>query len=159
MKIEYYTASRFGNGVIVAEEFRKAMRNHGVDVAVHHIRDVDPKHFVTADLYVFSAPGRMGRPIGKMRRFLNAAVLPAGNRYALLTTEIAPRPDKKTGLIPSEEQLAKWQRVRPIMTDILDGKGLVKVAEDCIYVKGIRGPLEDDWKKKTDAFAALVPSI
>ena len=158
MKIEYYTASRFGNGIKVAEQFKKAMSDDSVDVAVHHIRDVDPKHLVTADLYVFSAPGRMGRPIGKMRRFLVDVVLPAGTRYALLTTEMAPRPDKKTGLIPSEEEQAKWQRVRPIMTDILDGKGLVKVAEDCIHVTGIRGPLEDGWKQKTDTFAALVPT-
>jgi multimeric flavodoxin WrbA len=158
MKIEYYTASRFGNGTLVAEEFKKAMAARGIEVAVHHVRDVKPTQLAAADLYVFSAPGRMGRPIRKMRRFLEAITLPAGTRYAVLTTEVAPRPDKKTGVMPSDEEIAKWQRIRPIMTEILDGKGMVKVAEDRILVLGLRGPLEDGWKQKTDTFASLVPT-
>ena len=48
----------------------------------------------------------MGKPIGGMRRFLKAVKLPAGTRYAILTTEAAPRPDKKTGRMPTEDELA-----------------------------------------------------
>jgi len=68
--IEYYHASKFGNGALVAEEFRKQMAAKGVAVGVHHIRDVRPNEFAPADLFVFSSPGRMGKPIGSMRRFL-----------------------------------------------------------------------------------------
>jgi hypothetical protein len=64
-----------------------------------------------------------------MRRFLEKVRLPAAARYAILTTEVAPRPDKKTGRTPTDEETDKWQRVRPIMNEILQGKGLVKVAE------------------------------
>ncbi len=100
-----------------------------VDVNVHHIREAKPKEMPPADLYLFSSPGRMGKPIGRMRRFLKKVDLPAGTKYALLTTEGAPRPDKKTGRMPTEEEQAKWQRVIPVMNEILQGKGLVKVAE------------------------------
>jgi hypothetical protein len=71
-----------------------------------------------ADLYLFSSPGRMGKPIGGMRRFLKKTKLPSGTKYAILTTEGAPQPDKKTGRMPTEEELAKWQRVIPIMNEI-----------------------------------------
>src|SRR5918994_1629135 len=81
----------------------------------------------------------------------------AGSRYAILTTEMAPQPDKKTGRIPTEEELARWQRVRPIMNEILQGAGLVKVAEDKVLVTGLKGPLEEGWQQKVAAFAARIP--
>ena len=72
-----------------------------------------------------------------MRRFLKKVELPVGTKYAILTTEAAPKPDKKTGRVPDRgEELAKWQRVRPIMNEILQGKGLVEVFEDKILVTG-----------------------
>ena len=98
----------------------------------------------------------MGKPIGGMRRFLKKVSLPAGTRYAILTTEIAPRPDKKTGRMPTEEELARWQRVIPMMNEILQGKGLVSVAEDKVHVIGLKGPLEEGWEQKVEAFAARV---
>jgi hypothetical protein len=54
MKIEYYHASKYGNGAMVAEEFRKLMVAKGVTVNVHHIRDVRPKELAPADLYVLA---------------------------------------------------------------------------------------------------------
>jgi menaquinone-dependent protoporphyrinogen IX oxidase len=157
MKIEYFHASKFGNGAMVAEEFNKQMAARGVMVDVQHIREAYPDRLPAADLYVFSSPGRMGRPIGGMRRFLKKLRLPAGTRYAILTTEMAPQPDKKTGRIPTEEELARWQRVRPIMNEILQGAGLVKVAEDKVLVTGLKGPLEEGWQTKVEAFAARIP--
>ena len=157
MRIEYFHASKFGNGARVAEEFKRIMAARGVEVNVRHVRDAKPKEMPPADLYLFSSPGRVGKPIGRARRFLNKVVLPAGAKYALLTTEGAPRPDKKTGRIPTEEEIAKWERVRPVMNEILEGKGLVKVAEDRIYVTGLKGPLEEGWERKVEAFAARLP--
>lgn len=159
MKIEYFHASKYGNGAKVAEEFKQRMAARGVTVEVHHIRDVSPKEMPPADLYVFSSPGRMGKPRGGARRFLKKAALPPGTKYAILTTEGAPRPDKKTGRLPTEEEQAKWQRVIPIMNQILQEKGLVKVAEGKILVTGMKGPLEEGWQNKVEAYAALIPIL
>jgi menaquinone-dependent protoporphyrinogen IX oxidase len=148
MKIEYLHASKFGNGAMVAEELKQQMSLKGVAVDVHHIREIKPKDVPSADLYVFSSPGRMGRPIRDMRRFLKDVTLPAGAKYALLTTEMAPRPDKKTGRMPTEEEICRFQHVRPIMNEAVQGKGLVEVAEDKIYVTDLKGPLEEGWRRK-----------
>jgi hypothetical protein len=159
MKIAYLHASKFGNGAMVAAEFKELMGAKGVGVEVHHIREVNPAELSSADLYVFSSPGRFGKPIGRMRRFLNKVRLSAGTKYAVLTTEAAPKPDKKTGRIPTEEELAKWQRVRPIVDEILQAKGLVKVAEDKVFVTGLKGPLEEGWQRKVESFAGRLSTI
>jgi menaquinone-dependent protoporphyrinogen IX oxidase len=158
MKIEYLHASKYGSGVIVAAEFKKLLADKGVVVDVHQIREVRPAELSPADLYLFSSPGRMGKPIGGMRRFLKKLKLPPGTRYAILTTELAPKPDKKTGRMPTEEELARWQRVRPIMNEILRSKGLVNVAEDKVLVTGLKGPLEAGWREKVEAFVARIPA-
>jgi len=157
MRILYLHASKFGNGEIMAAEFERQMATKGVDVDVHHIREMKPSELPSADLYLFSSPGRFGRPIRGMRRFLNKVMLPPGTRYAVLTTEAMPKPDQKTGQMPTEEQLvANQQRVRPIMNEILEGKGLVRVAEEKVHVTGLRGPLEDGWETTVDAFASAL---
>jgi hypothetical protein len=60
--------------------------------------------------------------------------------------------------MPTPEEIAKWQRVRPIMNELLAPKDLKKVAEGCVLVTGLKGPLEEGWQKKVDDFAALVSS-
>jgi hypothetical protein len=157
MRIEYIHASKYGNGATVAAAFKHDMARHGAEVVVHHVADVKPRELPPADLYVFSSPGRMGRPIKSMRRFLEDLSLPAGTRYAILTTEMAPRPDKKTGRMPTEEEICRYQKVRPIMHDLLQAKGLVAVAEDKVHVTDLKGPLEEGWQQKVEAFAARIP--
>ena len=157
LKIEYFHASKYGNGVMVAEEFKKQMTLKGVMVNIRHIKETRPKKIPQADLYLFSSPGRMGKPIGGMRRFLKKADLPPGTKYAILTTEAAPRPDRKTGRMPTEEEQAKWQRIIPVMNEILQEKNLVKIAEGKILVTGLKGPLEEGWQKKVNVFASQIP--
>jgi hypothetical protein len=156
MKIEYFHASKYGNGETVAKEFKRIMSARNSVVNVRHVRDVNPKKIPPADLYVFSAPGRMGKPIGSARRFLKKVQLPAGTRFAILTTEFAPQPDKTTGAMPTEEELGKCQQMRPIMNELLAPKDLTKVAEGCVLVTGLKGPLEEGWQKKVEDFAATV---
>lgn len=156
MKIEYLHASKYGNGAAVAAEFKRHMAGRGALVEIHHIREVKPRELPSADLYVFSSPGRFGKPIGGMRRFLRKVTLPADTRYAVLTTEVSPKPDKKTGRTPTEQELARWQRVRAVMNEMLQDKGLVKVAEEKVYVTGLKGPLEAGWQEKLKAFAATI---
>ena len=159
MKIEYYHASKYGNGALVAEEFKKLMAAKGVIVNVHHIRDVHPKELASADLYVFSSPGRAGRPIGSMRRLLKKMQLEPGTKCAILTTEGASRPNKKTGKMPTEEEIARWERVRPIMNELLQKKGMKKVAEGNVFVTGLKGPLEEGWQKKVETFVAHILAV
>ena len=156
MRIEYLHASKFGNGAMVAAHFKEKAGAEGVDVDVHHIREVRPAELPAADLYVFSSPGRFGKPIRGMRRFLRKVSLPGGTRYAILTTEAMAKPDRKTGRVPAEEELDMWERVRSIMNEILQGKGLVKVAEEKVHVTGLKGPLEDGWEITVDAFASAL---
>jgi flavodoxin len=158
MNIAYYHASKFGNGVMVAEEFRKIMAASGVTVTVQHIRDANPKGLPAADLYVFSSPGRFGKPKGNARRFLRKVSLAPGTRYAILTTQGAPQPDKKTGKLPSQEEQDRWERVIPVMDELLAAKGLTKVAAGAVLVTGLKGPLEDGWQDKVAAFAGQIMS-
>jgi len=154
MKIELYHASKYGNGAKVAEEFRRLMTMKGHSVNVQNIDDSRPKEPPQAGLYVFGSPTRIGKPVGGMRRFLKKVDLPPGTRYAVFATHGATKPDKKTGKMPSEDDMTKWQRSIPIMDDLLRAKGMVKVAEMKVYVVDIKGPLEDAWQKKVEAFVA-----
>jgi hypothetical protein len=156
MIIEYFHASKYGNGARVAEEFQKLMAARGVTVNVHHSRDVRPWEIPPADLYLFSSPGRCGKPTWGMRRFLKKAQLPPGAKYAILNTELAPQPNKKTGRLPTPEELARWQRMIPIMNERLQQKGLVKVAEGKILVTGLKGPLQEGWQKDVETFAGQI---
>jgi hypothetical protein len=154
MKFEDPHASTYGSGAKVAAALRARAASMGITVDVHHIGAANPRELAPADLYVFSSPGRMGKPIRGMRRFLKDLRLPAGTRYALLTTEMAPRPDPKTGRMPSEEEICRFQRVRPVMRELLRSKGMVEVAEDAVFVTDIKGPLEEGWQAKVERFAA-----
>jgi len=116
MKIEYFHASKHGNGAKVAEEFKRQMAAKGVTVNIHHVRDVKSKELPPADLYLFSSPGRFGKPIGDMR-------------------------------------------VIPIMNEMMQKKGLVKVAEGKIFVTGLKGPLEENWQREVEAFASQIPIL
>ena len=158
MKIEYFHASVYGNGAMVAEEFKKQMAAKGVTVEVHHVESMKPEAMPPADLYVFSSPGRFGKPIKEMRRFLEKVNLPTGTKYAILTTEPSPKPDKKTGKLPTEEEVGRYQHVIPIMSEILLGKGLVMAVETMVYVSGMKGPLEAGWQEKVKVFATVILS-
>ena len=152
MRIEIYHASKYGNGKEVAEELRRLLEAKGHHARAQHITDASPGSLPDADLYVFGSPGRIGKPIGGMRRFLKKVNRPAGTRYAIFSTEIAPRPDKD-GRMPTEEEVAKWQRIQPLMDELLRTKGLKKVADAKVYVNDVKGPLEEGWRKKVEQFA------
>jgi hypothetical protein len=126
----------------------------GVKVSISHVRDANPGDLSRADLYVFSSPGRMGKPKGNAWRFLRKVSLAPGTSYAILTTQGAPRPGK----MPTEEELNRWERVIPIMNELLAAKGLTKVTEGAVLVTGIKGPLEEGWRSKVEAFADQIMS-
>ncbi|WP_043496936.1 flavodoxin family protein [Georgenia sp. SUBG003] len=156
MNVVYYHASRFGNGAAVAARFADIMAARGITVDVRRMRDSDPKNVPAADVYVFSAPGFMGKPRRTARSFVRRVRLQPGARYAILTTEAAVKPDKN-GQMPDPEKLERWQQVMPIMRKLLEGKG-VEVAEGTVKVTDLKGPLEDGWEEKVRAFADEVSS-
>ncbi len=70
----------------------------------------------------------------------------------MFSTEAAPRPDKN-GRMPTEEEIAKWQRIQPLMDEALQAKGLEKTAALKVYVTDLKGPLEESWRKKVEQLA------
>lgn len=156
MKVGCFHASEYGNGVKIAEEFKRVMAQKGNTVNIHHVKDVKPEEIPPAELYVFSSPGRMGKPIGSMRHFLKKANIPSGCRYAILVTEMNPQPDKNKEVVPTEEELGRCQLVIPMMNEALQAKGGRKISDGKIYVLGIKGPLEDGWERKVSEFADIV---
>ena len=46
-----------------------------------------------------------------------------------------------------------------VMNELLQAKGLISVAEDKVHVTGLKGPLEDGWQEKVDAFAARIRKV
>ena len=125
---------------------------------VHHVRDAKPKDLPPADLYIFGSPTRLGKPIGSMRRFVKKVTLAPGTRYAVFATHADAAPDKKTGKMPTEEEIDKWRKTLPLMDEALKGKGLVKVADKVFSVsaEAMKGPLKEGWQEKVDEFATAI---
>jgi flavodoxin len=155
-KVEIFHASKYGNGKRVAEEIQRTMVGRGHQVDVHHIREARPKELPRADLYIIGTPARIGRPIGQMRRFTKRVRLPAGTKYALFATHGAPRPDKKTGQMPTVEEQERWYTSIAVLTEILAPQELVKVADMRVLVKDIQGPLEEGWETKGKSFVDMI---
>ena len=153
--MELYHASKYGNGKMVAEELRRIIDQSGHQMQVHHIDRAKPKELPSADLYVFGSPTRFGRPIGSMRRFVKKAILPPGTKYAVFATHAEAAPDKKTGKLPTEEEVARWRKTLPELDELLKGKGMVKVADAVFYVSAgaMKGPLKEGWQAKIHEFA------
>lgn len=160
MKVELYHASKFGNGAMVADELRRLMEAKGHQIIVHHIDETKPKEMPTADLYIFGSPTRFGGPIGSMRRFVKKAPLPSGTKYAIFATHADAIPDKKTGRMPTEEELSRERKTLPVLNQILQEKGLVKVAEKIFSVNPdtMKGPLKEDWQTRAEEFVSAILS-
>jgi len=160
IKIELYHASKFGNGAKVAEELRRVIEAKGHQMNVHHIDGAKPKEMPSAGLYIFGSPTRSGGPIGSMRRFIKKVALPPGTKYAIFATHADEVPDKKTGRMPTEEELNRRRKTIPDLDEILKGKGLVKVADKVFNVSAdtMKGPLKEGWQEKAREFATAILS-
>ncbi len=156
MRVEIIHASKYGNGKMVAEEIQRLMTSKGHQASVHDHGEARPRELPPADLYIFGTPARIGKPLGSMRRFIKKVDLPEGTRYALFATHGAPQPNKKTGELPSPEEQERWYTSIPVLTEILSSKGLVKVADIRVFVKDLKGPLEDDWQAKVGSFVEQI---
>ncbi len=134
------------------------MEAKGHQLNVHHIDESKPKELPPADLYVFGSPTRFGGPLGSMRRFIKKVSLPAGTKYAIFATHADAVPDKRTGKIPTEEELNRSRKTIPVLDEILREKGLVKVADRVFLVSAeeMKGHLKDGWQEKVEEFANAI---
>ena len=161
MKVELYHASKYGNGARVAEEIKRLMTASGNEVNIHHIKEVSPKELPPAELYIFGSPTHFGKAVGSMVRFLKKLSLPSGAKYAVFATFSAARPDKKSGKVPSEEELEKMRHTIPMIDEQLRAKGMIKVAEMKVFVQPetMKGPLEEGWQDRVEVFVTQILKV
>jgi hypothetical protein len=90
-----------------------------------------------------------------MRRFVKKVALPQGTKYALFATHGDAVPDKKTGKMPTEEEMYRWRKTIPMLDEVLKGKGLVKIADKKFYItaNSLKGPLKEGWHMRVEEFA------
>ena len=93
-----------------------------------------------------------------MRNFAKKTSLPPGTRYAVFATHADEVPDKRTGRMPTEEDLDRWRRTIPELDSILGGKGLVKVADQVFLVsaEAMKGPLKEGWQERAGEFVTAI---
>ena len=134
MKVCIAYESKFGNGKKCVDYLQKAITKKGHSVESSSIREI--KSLPNADLYIFSSPTHIGRPPRKVKKFLNNLEIPQETKYTTIVTHMDPN--------------AKTPK---IIDDLLRPKGMTKVSDGVkIRVTGMRGPLEDGYEKKLDAF-------
>ena len=139
MKVFIAYESKYGNGKKVVDQLQNALKGKGHEVQVGSVREVKPNSVPRADLYIFHSPTHMGSPVGKVKKFLKKMEIPQKDaKYALMATHMDP--DAKT--------LAK-------MDVFVQSKGMTKSSEGLkVMVKGMKGPLEEGWEQKVEAFAS-----
>lgn len=138
MKVCIAYESKFGNGKKCAEHLKNVVEKKGHEAEISSVRDMKPESLPSADLYVFSSPTHVGGPPGKIKKFLKKMkVHQEGAKYALMTTHMDP----------NAKTLQK-------MEDLIKNKGMTKVTSGLqIKVTGMKGPLEEGYEQKIEAFA------
>jgi hypothetical protein len=77
MKIEYFHASKYGNGAMVAEEFKKQMAAKGVVVNVHHVGGTKQKEMPPAMLWqLLTFPNMPSAPLPMLLEPLRQPIRP-----------------------------------------------------------------------------------
>ncbi len=138
MKVFIAYESKYGNGKKCVDHLQSVMIKKGHETHSFSVRDIKPSELPEADLYVFSSPTHIGKPARKMRKFLKKLeVKQKGMKYALMATHMDP----------NAKTLQK-------MEAIIQPKGMTKATDGLkIKVNGMKGPLEEGFEEKIDAFA------
>ena len=137
MKVCIAYESKYGNGKKCAEQLQSIIREKGHDVEISSVRDMKPKSLPQASLYIFSSPTHIGKPPGKMKKFLKKMEIEEDAKYALLTTCLDPQ-----------------TKALQIMEELLEATGMTKISDGLkLKVTGLKGPLEDGYKQKLTEFA------
>ena len=139
MKVCIAYESKYGNGKKMMDHLQDALKGKGHEVQVCSVREIKPQALPQADLYVFSSPTHVGGPTGKMKKFLKKMeISQKGAKYALSTTHMDP----------NSKTLEK-------MDALVQPKSMTKVTDGLqVKVAGMKGPLEEGWEQKVEAFAS-----
>ena len=141
MKVCIAYESKYGNGKKCVEYLQNIIKAKGHDVDIFSIRNIKPDLLPEADFYIFSSPTHIGSLPWKMRRFLKKLNAKEGTKYALMTTCI----NLDTKVIQK-------------MEEILGKKGMIKISEIKIKVRGMKGPLEEEYEEKIEKFVEEILS-
>ncbi len=143
MRVSIIYQSTHGNNRLVANHVRNAMTLLGHDVESHNVYDVTPQEVSASDLLVFSAPTHIQRAPRKIRSFLKSlARIGVYGDYALIATRL---PDALK--LPNARTL-------DMMEESFEGSGGRIVGKLELISDDMRGPLEEGWEEKVDAFLA-----
>ena len=135
--------SSFGNGKTCVDELTALLKKKGHDVARISIKETKPTDLPRADLYVFSSPTRAGQPLGKVKGFIKKGAYPENAGFSIISTGV----DESTGALGK-------------LADAAAKAGLKKAADGVrIKVKGIKGPLTEEYKDKLNTFAEQLDSF
>ena len=148
MRIEYFHASKYGNGAMVAEEFKKVMASRGAEVEVHHFSDAKPKSLpqggtqpASARLAASASPSGTGPPVPEQGRTASRDEIRHPDHRGR-----AACPTRRLAACAHRGGAGQWQRVRPIMNDILAGQEAHQGGRGKVLVTGMKGPLEEGWQ-------------
>ena len=146
MNISIIYESKHGNGKEAMMYLETILRKKGYSVQLMSVHEIKPKSLPEANLYIFSAPNRMGKIIRSMRKFLEKIEIKNSNiHYILVNTCLDPSASIDRGLEQMEE--------------ILKEKNISKLSDGLkLKVMTIKGPLETGYEKKLDEFAQKIQS-
>ena len=146
MNISIIYESKYGNGKQAMTYLENILRKKGLSVQLMSIHEVKPKSLPEADLYIFSAPNRMGKIVRSMRKYLEKIEIKNSNtHYILVNTCLDPSSSIDRGLEQMEE--------------ILKEKNISKLSDGLkLKVMTMKGPLETGYEKKLDEFAQKIQS-
>ncbi len=145
VRVSIIYQSTHGNNRIIANHVRNAMILLGHDVESHNVHDVTPQEVSESDLLVFCAPTHIQRAPRKIRSFLKKlAKIGVYGDYALIATRL-----------PESPKLPK-ARALEMMEESFAGSGGKLVGKLELVSEDMRGPLEEGWEDRLDAFFAGV---
>jgi len=138
MKISIIYASWFNNGKKAVEELAELLKKKGHDVIIYSANSGLSLKIQPSDFYIFSSPTRKFSLPAEIKKVLSDFYpYREGEKYALITTYMDPR----------TIALKK-------MDAILAKKKMVKSANDLkIKIKGLKGPLEENYADMVNKFA------
>ena len=144
MNVSIIYESKHGNGKQAMTYLENILRKKGYSVQLMSVHEIKPKSLPEADLYIFSAPNRMGKIIRSMRKFLEKIEIKNPKaQYIVVNTCLNPSSSQDKGLEQMEE--------------ILREKNIPKLSEGLkLKVMAMKGPLEAGYEKKLDEFVQTI---
>ncbi len=135
--------SKYGNTRQVADEIAAGIGNAGGEATLSHVKEVDPAHFADYDAILIGSPNHVGRPVGSVKRFIDALDRPEleGKTVAVFDTCLGYDLGKAVGRMEKR---------------IVDKAGRMALFSPglSIRVNGIKGPIADGELPKCREFGA-----